>query len=254
MAKDTKVATKFPLTAAYPFAQRHSLATDVDAIRDWEADERWTRGYESTIRRGRVITLFEDRGLYGQFVTEEWPVGASPAGEREKQRCLRIMGDYDTFVGGGSLPALEMEPQATEDALEFAVEAHLRDFLAKNLERIEPGLTLLTNEDRTGVEFPVDDGRIDILAIDRFGKHVVLELKLSRGRNRALGQLLYYMGWVDQHLGNAPCRGIIVASEITSDLITAVSRVPGVSLARYKMSFAIEEVSVRGTSQIAATA
>ena len=43
---------------------------------------------------------------------------------------------------------------------------------------------------RTGVEFPVEGGRIDLLAVDRNGKFVVIELKLSQGRNKTLGQLL----------------------------------------------------------------
>jgi len=82
------------------------------------------------------------------------------------------------------------------------------------------------------------------LAVDRNGKYGVIELKLSQGRNKALGQLLYYMGWVDRHLGNGPCRGYIIASDITEELTIAVLRVPGVSLAKYRMSFGIEPVAV----------
>jgi RecB family endonuclease NucS len=69
-----------------------------------------------------------------------------------------------------------------------------------------------------------------LLAVDQEGKYVVIELKLSQGRNKTLGQLLYYMGWVDQHMGGAPCRGFIIASDITEELSIAVARVPGVSL------------------------
>ena len=54
-----------------------------------------------------------------------------------------------------------------EEALEFDREAHLRDFLAKNLERIETGLRLHEPQERSGVEFPVDGGRIELLAIGR---------------------------------------------------------------------------------------
>src|SRR5437867_1211356 len=43
------------------------------------------------------------------------------------------------------------------------------------------------------------------------------------------------MGWVDEHLGHGPCRGVIIASEIGDDLRTAVLRVPGVSPFRYQM-------------------
>jgi RecB family endonuclease NucS len=126
------------------------------------------------------------------------------------------------------------------ERLEFAIEAHLRDFLARNLEVIEPGLRLYATSVRSGVEFSVDNGRIDILAVDKQDKYVVVELKLSRGRNKALGQLLYYMSWVDKHLHNGPCRGLIVANEITEDLVMAISRTPGVKVARYRMSFSID--------------
>ena len=82
--------------------------------------------------------------------------------------------------------------------------------------------------------------RIDILAVDSDRKFVVIELKLSRGRTKALGQLLYYMGWVDKHLGNGPCRGFIIANEISQELVTAVSRTQGVQLAKYQMNFSVE--------------
>jgi hypothetical protein len=71
----------------------------------------------------------------------------------------------------------------------------------------------------------------------------VFELKLARGRNKALGQLLYYMAWMDKYLGKGPCRGIIVAKEITDDLVLAARRVEGVSLYRYKLSVTVEQAS-----------
>ena len=123
------------------------------------------------------------------------------------------------------------------------MEAHLRDFLAKNLNHIESGLSLYQANERTGIEFPVDGGRIDILAIDKTGTFVVIELKLSQGRNKALGQLLYYMGWVDKKLGQKPCRGIIIASDISGELEIAASRVSGIELFRYKMNFSVEKAS-----------
>jgi len=89
----------------------------------------------------------------------------------------------------------------------------------------------------------VDEGRIDILARDKSGRFVVFELKVSRGRNKTLGQILYYMGWVDNHLGKGPCRGIIIAKDISDDLILATQRVQGVSLYRYKLSVSVEQVT-----------
>ena len=95
------------------------------------------------------------------------------------------------------------------------------------------------------MEFPVDGGRIDILAVDRDGKYVAIELKLAQGRNRALGQLLYYMGWIDRNLGREPCRGIVIAGEISEELTIAVSRAPGVGLYRYRMNFSLERAGAQ---------
>lgn len=89
----------------------------------------------------------------------------------------------------------------------------------------------------------MDEGRVDILARDKTGRFVVFELKVSRGRNKTLGQILYYMGWVDKHLGKGPCRGIIIAKDISDDLILATRRVQGVSLYRYKLSVSVEQVT-----------
>jgi RecB family endonuclease NucS len=80
------------------------------------------------------------------------------------------------------------------------------------------------------------------LAIDNVDRFVVSELKPARGRTKALGQLLYYMAWVDNHLGNGPSRGIIVAKEISDDLVLAAQRLQGISLYRYTLSVSVERV------------
>jgi RecB family endonuclease NucS len=182
------------------------------------------------------------KGIFDLFKEQRWPYGNTSLGERETNRCLQVKSRYEDFLAGRSTESSD-EPDLTDSEQAFAAEADLRDFLANNLGRIEPGLHLFQRDDRRGVEFPVDDGRIDILAVDRTGKFVVIELKLSMGRNRALGQLLYYMGWVDNNLGNGPCRGMVIAKEITDDLIIATQRVGGVSLYKYYLSVSVERVT-----------
>ncbi len=131
--------------------------------------------------------------------------------------------------------------QETEEQ-EFPLEADLRDYLAHNLGVIEPRLQLYRESERTGIEFAIDGGRIDVLALDSRGAPVVIELKLSQGRHRTIGQLLYYMGWIDRHLGKGQSRGIIVAKEIPDDLIVAVQRLPEVALFRYRVAMTLEAV------------
>src|SRR5690606_35999434 len=78
----------------------------------------------------------------------------------------------------------------------FAYEHHLRDYLAKNLHILESGLRLYEDDGIVGIEFPIRTRRIDILAVARDDSLVVIELKVSRGHDRTVGQLLAYMGWL----------------------------------------------------------
>jgi hypothetical protein len=129
---------------------------------------------------------------------------------------------------------------------EFAYEHDLRDYLAKNLHLIEPGLRLYRDEDGiTGLEFPAGGRFIDILAVDSTAGYVVIELKVSKGYDRVVGQLLRYIGWIEQHHAepNQSVRGVIVAKEVSSDLRLACRRIQGVRLFEYKLSVALTAVA-----------
>ena len=221
--------------AAYEFGAAKGLKHEVEEIRNMEIE--WERRTTSSVRRGYLVDLFERAGVFDEFKAKHWTNGNTSKGEGLQRWYLKLKQEYDDWLGNKGGDEVEEESQ------EFALEAHLRDFLARNPERIEPGLRLYHSHERTGVEFPVDGGRIDVLALDRENRFVVIELKVDRGRNKALGQLLYYMGWVDKHLGKGqPCRGFIIANEIPEDIILAVQRTPGVSLLRYKLSVSVESV------------
>jgi hypothetical protein len=227
------------LKEAYHFGGEHGLDREIATIRDMEIE--WDLSYTSSLRRGFVVDLFKKKQLFDAFKEQYWPVGNTPWGLRKTEAWLRLKSRYEDFLSGRG--ESDPEDEDTDEGQAFAAEADLRDFLANNLDCVEPGLRLYHQDERRGVEFPVDDGRIDILGVDRSDRFVVFELKLARGRNKVLGQLLYYMGWVDKHLGKGPCRGIIVAKDISEDLAMAVKRVQGVSLYRYKLSVSTERVS-----------
>lgn len=127
---------------------------------------------------------------------------------------------------------------------EFAYESDLRDYLAKNLQVIEPGLRLYEEEGITGVEFPVGGRFIDILAVDSKGDFVVIELKVSRGYDRVIGQLLRYIAWIQKNQAESvqKVRGIIVARKISEDLILACSLMPNVQLFEYELSLSLNQV------------
>ena len=230
-----------PLNDAYPFGIEHGLESEISAIRGMEIE--WDSSYTSSLRRGYIVDLFQKHGLLDEFKERFWAEGNTPSGETMVRRYSRIKSQYEDFLSGNADESFDVDQTENEieQDQEFAAETDLRDFLAKNLHLIEPGLRLCQGDGGNGIEFGIDNGRIDILAVDQSGRYVVFELKVSRGRNRTLGQILYYMAWVDQHLGHGPCRGVIIAREISEDLLLATQRVQGVSLYKYKMSFTVEK-------------
>jgi len=128
---------------------------------------------------------------------------------------------------------------------EFAYEKDLQNFLAKNLNLIEDGLSLYQEDDIPGIEFPVGGRFIDILALDKNNNYVVIELKVSRGYDRVIGQILRYMAWIEKNQieKGQKVRGIIIAKEISEDLILACSKISDVQLFEYELSVKLHEKS-----------
>lgn len=151
-------------------------------------------------------------------------------------------------VGENPASLTESAERADEAYGMFAFEAHLRDYLARNLPKLPDLSTMLTlyqATDRDGVEFQTDVGPIDILATCAAGDFYVFELKLGRGPDAALGQILRYMGWVKEHLApNRNVYGVIVASDIGQKLRYAATQVPNVRLMEYDLKVDLRPVAL----------
>jgi len=130
---------------------------------------------------------------------------------------------------------------------EFAYEKDLQNYLAHNLSIIEPELTLFEEEEINGIEFPVGGRFIDILAVDRQDNYVVVELKVSKGYDRVVGQLLRYMAWIKLHHADEgqSVRGVIVAREISEDLLLACSSVSDIELFEYELSVNLQKAILK---------
>jgi hypothetical protein len=178
--------------------------------------------------RGEDDLLFQvDRRLFRRFDAADDPPPIHSERDLAAQSDVQSQGEEETPTSG-----------------EFAYEADLRDFLAKNLGLLEPGLRLYSDESVRGVEFPAGGRFIDILVVDSGGALVVVELKVSRGYDRVVGQLLRYMAWIEQNLAepNQRVRGIIIGREITEDLKLACSHLPEVSLFEYDLSVSLKAI------------
>jgi hypothetical protein len=238
----TQTAT-LPLKAAYAFGAANGLANDIAAIRDLEIE--WESSYDSSLRRGYIVELFQRHSIFEEFKKQHWHAGNTPRGERWTRRFLKIKKAYENFQAGR--PAIvgdeseDEDIEAFESSPEFPYEEDLKNYLAKNLQVIERGLQVYEKNGITGIEYPVGGRFIDILAVDRDGGFVVVELKVSKGYEKTIGQLLRYMGWVQKNLAaGARVRGVIVANEINEDLKLAASLMPDVKLAEYEISFTLK--------------
>lgn len=86
---------------------------------------------------------------------------------------------------GGEEGAQPSQPRSLEHS-HIELELHLEDWIANDVTLIGEGITLV------GRQVSIDDGRLDLLAIDSLDRWVVIEIKPGRLDSGALGQALYY--------------------------------------------------------------
>lgn len=156
-------------------------------------------------------------------------------------------GTYEKGVpaGGDKSGAVDSLPNDTKDnatGTAFAYEEHLRDYLAKHLHILESGMTLWSGSEMESVEFSIEGRRIDILAKDNQNVPVVVELKVSRGHEKTIGQCLYYRAKIKELMKVDRVRIFIVAEEISPELKLAAKEVSDVTLFEYSLSMTVRPV------------
>ncbi len=246
--------THYPRIAElYSFAAAHGLSAESEKIRRLPIHSTFRRPH--LVRKAYLVELLESRGLLDEFSAQYWLGRHTPRGDRtyasyRDQRTLN-----ETLVLQGEVVVEEEAEEVAEnqeqppelDAVSFALEAQLRDFIVENLPRIPVNGSRLKlfvdSSGREGREYPTAVGPIDILAQDESGDFIVFELKLERGPDRALGQLARYMGWVKLQLAvERNVRGVVVARSIDERLRYAACVIPNVSLLEYAVEFRLQDV------------
>jgi hypothetical protein len=233
-----------PLKLAYAFLAANGLAADVDEIR--KSHDR-LGSYTTSLRRAKIVALLRQKNLLDKFIKTSWQFALTSAGKKRLNRYDQIYakfkkaGDADVYIVDGA------SEDETEAGTKFALEEQLRDYLAENLGILEAGLSLWPVENGDAVEFQVDEQgpsrRIDILARDKSGSPVVIELKVSRGHERTVGQALYYRARVKHLFHVQRVRIFIVAAEISSELKAAASEVPDVLLFEYSLAVKVTAIA-----------
>jgi restriction system protein len=151
--------------------------------------------------------------------------------------------ELQKFVIVSAGPASVVSDPTVEDPTAFAMETHLQEFLVRNWPQTELGKEYdIYEEDgeRVGEQYETDTGPLDILAIRKDKKELlVVELKKGRASDAVVGQVLRYMGYVSEELAEAgqTVRGAIIALEDDQRIKRALAVAPNVSFYRYQVSF-----------------
>ena len=107
-----------------------------------------------------------------------------------------------------SIDAVHSHPMEPSSDLRLTgSEKELNDELMQDLDFLEPGLKPLNQE------HVLRKGFVDILAEDREGNLVVIELKRRQADYNAVQQLQRYVGQVKK-IKNKKCRGLLIAPSI----------------------------------------
>jgi len=139
--------------------------------------------------------------------------------------------DVERIEPDSVLPVGIPEPEVQSQTI--GLEKDMQAAIRQNISQIESGLRITDN----GRERSVETGFIDITAEDSDSVPVVIELKTGVAGQRAVAQILSYIGSVIEEEGTDQVRGILIASEFDRKARAAAKVVPNLTLMRYQFSF-----------------
>ena len=146
------------------------------------------------------------------------------------------------FIEGESPIKISSTDSEIENPSMFALESHLEHFIIENWEQtiLAKDYDIFQDGELTGKQFPTDTGPIDILAISKDKKELlVIELKKGRASDSVVGQIQRYMGYIkDEFLETGQkVKGIIIALENDTKVKRALSVTNDIDFYQYKINF-----------------
>ena len=156
--------------------------------------------------------------------------------------------ELEPLIEGQTPSGLIATDKTVEDPSVFALEKHLEDFLVKNWKQTELGKAFDIYEvdgELVGQQYPSDTGPLDILAISKDRKQLlVVELKKGRASDAVVGQIQRYMGYVLEELSepDQTVKGVIIALEDDQRIRRALAVASSIEFYRYEVSFSLTKV------------
>jgi restriction system protein len=140
--------------------------------------------------------------------------------------------------------------EPTSDPAVFALEAILEEFLVTNWAKTSLGddyEIVSDNGELIGRQYPTDTGPMDILAISKDGKTLlVVELKRDKASDKVVGQIQRYMGYVIDEVATPDqnVRGVIIALEDDIRIRRALRVTQNIDFYRYEVTFRLNRTDL----------
>jgi restriction system protein len=151
--------------------------------------------------------------------------------------------EIEMLIGNKPIQTIYSTDETVEDPSTFALEKHLEDFLVQNWSQTLLGKDYDVYQEEgelVGRQFPTDTGAIDVLAISKDKKTLlVVELKKGRASDNVVGQIQRYMGFVKEELAepSQKVQGVIIALEDDIRIKRALSVANNIDFYKYQVSF-----------------
>lgn len=145
----------------------------------------------------------------------------------------RETADDENLTDISNLPTEVVEEAVDERGQIIGLERDLQAVLRRAIGQLDPSLEIIDD----GAERSVSSGFIDITARDAAGAIVVIELKTGTARQKAVAQVLSYMGDIADEEPDTEVRGILVAGDFDKKARAAARVVPTLSLRAYRVNF-----------------
>jgi len=128
--------------------------------------------------------------------------------------------------------------------LEAPEEKFIQKLMENNFDAIFSDLNLKLyedNPDQNGFQYTTPVGKLDFLTVDKTNDDlVVIELKIGKVHDSAVGQIQRYMGYVKEEMaGDKKVRGILLGEEIDEKTRYALVMAPTVEFRKYRLNIKI---------------
>ena len=125
-------------------------------------------------------------------------------------------------------------------------ETNLKTFLVENLHLISPSLAVYKADGVHGVDFPIGEKSIDILAVEDNIDLVVIRLDVSKTYKMALAELKEDIEWVKSNLAKSDqeVKGMIMTKIPSDDFRIAISSIDDKGLTEYQAMILLKKFSI----------